>query len=65
MSLKLKPGDSARFYCEGCSAEFDIVYEPKAIQDRKSAAGMPSITLKSEGVPCPACGDPMTCEDEE
>lgn len=44
-------GKDARFYCNKCETEFEIVHEPKAKEEPKSAAGMEAKGVKN----CPFC----------
>ena len=51
-AFPVQPGDTLRYYCEGCEAEWDVTFEPKAKEDKASAKEMGAAEVRF----CPACG---------
>jgi uncharacterized protein with PIN domain len=60
----VKAGETERFDCEECSAEFEVTYEPKCKDKPSAAKGI----LNNDVTTCPFCGaglpDPEEDEDE-
>ena len=52
----MKAGQTERFYCEDCLAEFEVTYEPKA-------KGLNDIDIEEKFLHmCPFCGKTITEE---
>ena len=55
---EIKAGGEARFYCNRCETEFEIVHEPKVKESPKHARGMAAKGVKN----CPFCA--ATVDDD-
>jgi hypothetical protein len=55
----MKAGETLRFDCPDCDAEFEVTYEPKASGNPKTARGIEPKAVTR----CPFCGHEVNEED--
>lgn len=58
----MNAGETMRFDCGDCNAEFEVTYEPKAKGKPSEASG---IKPAPEVGHCPFCGADIETEDDE
>lgn len=64
MPMEIKAGETLRFDCPECSAEFDVTYEPKCAGDGKEAKKAANDTEPCDVTTCPFCGVELEGEDD-
>lgn len=57
----MKAGETERFDCSSCNAEFEVTFEPKAKDDPAAVKSIKPADVTC----CPFCGDDLDIEGGE